>query len=942
MYYIGQWLYLKTLREECLVVSTATTWDRNQYEVFVPKTKSIRSVAEDELELLSESQNISLEPHRLAFICSAIKIKQLFTDFAEKKSIVSPARSEIIPLPHQIEALKKIMSSNPIRFLLADEVGLGKTIEAGLVIEEMKLRYQIKRILVVVPKGLALQWVSEMRTHFSEDFKLINGNDIESLDRLFVAEGGTWRQFNQVIITHDSIKPLTRRRGWSQEKVNAYNQQRLGNLLKAGWDLIIVDEAHRFGGTTEQVARYKLGKSLSENAPNLLLLSATPHQGKSDAFFRLMNILDERAFPDEQSITKESVAPFLVRTEKRKAINADGEKLFKDRVTTVVPVTWGDNHKDHQLLYELVSEYAQNGYNKALKANKPQVGLLMILLQRLVSSSTAAIRNTLGRRLCVLNDFEQSESQQNELFSVEELEEMSGEEQQDALVESGCDVLTEKKQVQDLLELAVKCENTVDDAKTIAFINLVSELMKEENDYNLKVIVFTEFVATQEMLVSKLDKRNFHVEKINGSMSADDRKDAMTRFEGESNFLISTDAGGEGLNLQFAHIVINYDLPWNPMKIEQRIGRVDRIGQSKTVRVFNMLLDSSVEFRIRQIIEDKLKVVAKELGIDKTKDVLESSNNGNTFEKAITDSIMNPKSAELFVNQAVSEIKAEAKAEKLMSDILSSASVTPSKESVKEVINNPLASTTERMVSQYILANGGYAEKKNDRWLFKTADGHIQKDIVFNPHSKGVYKSTRDADVSAILESVSEFHPGMRVPSVSIPGMPEGLAGLWGLYCLEIPNGLADIKKEFLQLDSISKYYFPVFLSTNGKIFRTTATRIWEITQKTEITVKEYVPLDDSERYYNQIEDVAIRIGKEYLSDYKIKQDMLISRERQRLINYDLYQENNLRKTGLENVRQFRQQKLSLYNETISAEINAYKDNKPELKCYSIMLLGES
>lgn len=192
MFEIGQWLYLISLKTDCRVVDKDSSWGKVQYEVVVPSDGSVRIVYEDDVSALSEVQDIKLEPHRISYICAATKINQLFTDFSEKKAIVAPARAGVIPLPHQIEALKKVMGSNPVRFLLADEVGLGKTIEAGLVMEEMKLRYQIKRILVLVPKSLALQWVSEMKIHFSEDFKLINGNDIEPLDRLFVAEGGAW------------------------------------------------------------------------------------------------------------------------------------------------------------------------------------------------------------------------------------------------------------------------------------------------------------------------------------------------------------------------------------------------------------------------------------------------------------------------------------------------------------------------------------------------------------------------------------------------------------------------------------------------------------------------------------------------------------------------------------------------------------------------------
>ena len=196
--------------------------------------------------------------------------------------LLAPLEAGVIPLPHQLYALTRAMSGDRIRYLLADEVGLGKTIEAGLIFRELKLRGLVKRVLVVAPKGLVPQWVQEMQTHFGEEFQLLTPGEF-SLWRNLTGSENVWRQFDQVVCPVDSIKPVERRRGWSREKLEAHNQERLGDLIDAGWDLIICDEAHRLGGSTEQVARYRLGKALAEAAPYLLLLSATPHQGKTDS-----------------------------------------------------------------------------------------------------------------------------------------------------------------------------------------------------------------------------------------------------------------------------------------------------------------------------------------------------------------------------------------------------------------------------------------------------------------------------------------------------------------------------------------------------------------------------------------------------------------------------------------------------------------------------------
>src|SRR6476659_10060521 len=236
------------------------------------------------------------------------------------------------------------MGEDQIRYLLADEVGLGKTIEAGLVFRELKLRGLVKRALVVAPKGLVPQWVEEMRTHFNEPFQLLTPGEF-SLWRNLTGSENVWRHFDQVVCPIDAIKPVEKRRGWSREKLEAHNQERLGDLIAAGWDLIICDEAHRLGGSTEQVARYRLGKALAEAAPYLLLLSATPHQGKTAGFQRIMALLDRDEFITSASIRREKVVPDATPTEKRRAINDKGDPLFMPRLTKLMPVRWEEKHK---------------------------------------------------------------------------------------------------------------------------------------------------------------------------------------------------------------------------------------------------------------------------------------------------------------------------------------------------------------------------------------------------------------------------------------------------------------------------------------------------------------------------------------------------------------------------------------------------------------------
>ncbi len=209
------------------------------------------------------------------------------TSATEGHVLLAPMESNVIPLPHQIHALSRAISGDRVRYLLADEVGLGKTIEAGLVMRELKLRGLVRRTLVVSPKGIATQWVAEMQTHFNEQFQLVLGDDIGTLQRLAPGadhRSSAWSMFDQVIVSLDSVKPMDKRRGWTAERVAEYNRSRFEDLITAGWDLVVVDEAHRLGGSTDQVARYKLGKGLAEAAPMYCSFRRRPTRGRPMLF----------------------------------------------------------------------------------------------------------------------------------------------------------------------------------------------------------------------------------------------------------------------------------------------------------------------------------------------------------------------------------------------------------------------------------------------------------------------------------------------------------------------------------------------------------------------------------------------------------------------------------------------------------------------------------
>lgn len=609
----GDFVFDTIKKENVQILEKIEAWGYVSYKVFNPSTGKVYKANEEQLS--SSGSSVQHDENYLRYVTLLSKIKN-----ETAGGFLSSLASGIIPLPHQLHVLNRAMENNNIRYILADEVGLGKTIEAGMIIRELKSRGLVSRILVVCPTGLVTQWASEMQEKFHEKFQVILPSDYDTIRRI-TDNDDVYGQFDQVISPMDSIKPIEKHAGWSDEKVEKYNQERIYSIINSGWDLIIIDEAHRVAGSSGEVARYKLGNLLSQASPYLLLLSATPHNGKTEPFLRLIRLLDADAFPNAKSIVREQVAPFLIRTEKREAIDNNGNLLFKNRITHLVSITWDQRNNLQQELYEMVSSYVAKTYNKALRNRKKNMCLifLLIIMQRMVTSSTAAIRQSLERRLNVLQE---QRTRVGNLIE-EDLDELNIEDGvEDALEAISLDMELEIEELKEIISLAKQAQFQNQDAKVEPLFNEIDTILSE--DRTQKVIIFTEFVATQEYLRNLLVNRGYSVTILNGGMSIEERNAAMQEFRNQTNIFISTDAGGEGLNLQFANIIINYDLPWNPMKIEQRCGRVDRIGQQRDVHIYNFIVADTVENRVREVLEEKLSIILKEMGVDKYSDVLDS------------------------------------------------------------------------------------------------------------------------------------------------------------------------------------------------------------------------------------------------------------------------------------------------------------------------------
>jgi superfamily II DNA or RNA helicase len=930
----NSWCYSPDHGQLCQVIEVQTLWGETICRVWLPGRDSVVRIPASRLKSIESAGTGS--PDDIAYVAAAARVADALT----QDVLLAPIESSVIPLPHQIRALSRAIANDRVRYLLADEVGLGKTIEAGLIMRELKLRGLVKRTLVITPKGLVSQWVSEMRTHFNEQFQLVLPEDIKTLSRISAVPGSefrvpdaedsqpatrnSWTLFSQVVVPMDSVKPLDKRRGWTAAQVGEHNRERFEDLISAGWDLVIVDEAHRLGGSTDQVARFKLGQGLSEAAPYLLLLSATPHQGKTDAFHRLVSLIDAKAFPNISSVTRERVQPYVIRTEKRRAIDADGKPLFKPRLTQLAPVSWGERHRNQQFLYEAVTEYVREGYNQAMREKRSYIGFLMILMQRLVVSSTSAIRTTLERRLEALT----APQEQLTLFPIisdEEWADLDGQEQIELLLRTRLKALkNERAEVKLLLDAAARCEQIGPDAKAEALLDWLYRLQSEEGDPELKALVFTEFVPTQDMLRRFLIERGFSVACLNGSMDMEERKRVQQAFAGDARILISTEAGGEGLNLQFCHVVINYDIPWNPMRLEQRIGRVDRIGQTHAVRAVNFVFEGSVEHRVREVLEQKLAVIFEEFGIDKTGDVLDSAQAGRIFDEIYIDAILNPEKVEDSVETVVASLQEQAREARTTAYVLGATEDLEPGEA-QRLLTHPLSHWIERMTVSYLKAHGGQAEKKNQRWKLTWPDGEVFENMVFTSKEAERFPVARhltleEPKIRGLAMRLPRIVPGQPVPIVSIPGLTKEVQGIWSLWRIAIAS-----------MEWNRRRIMPLFLADSGVIYMPTARHVWDQLLSSSTHVRSILDAAVSQAAFAKLQSAAEEHGKPIYEALIQEHQSRITREREKADYAFTARRKTIDRIGLPQVRNYRLNLLAQEEQSFKKQLDQKAHAYPEM-----------
>lgn len=860
-------------------------WGYTSYKVFNPATGRVYKATEEQLK--TEGNMNQYDENYLRYVILLSKIKN-----ETSGGFLSALASGVIPLPHQLHVLNRAMETNNVRYILADEVGLGKTIEAGMIIKELKSRGLVQRVLVVCPTGLVTQWASEMQEKFHEKFHVILPSDYDTIRRITDADD-VYGQYDQVISPMDSIKPIEKHAGWTEERVEKYNEERIYSIINSGWDLIIIDEAHRVAGSSGEVARYKLGYLLSQASPYLLLLSATPHNGKTEPFLRLVRLLDEEAFPNSKSIVKEQVAPYLIRTEKREAIDNNGNLLFKNRITHLVELQWDERHTYQRELYKLVSSYVSKTYDKAKRNRKKNMCLifLLIIMQRMVTSSTAAVRQSLERRLEALK------SQNTRLGSLTEddLAEMEIEDDvADAIEAISLNMAEEIEELEHIIAVAKQAEFQHPDVKVERLIDTIDEILSD--DRNQKIIIFTEFVATQKYLQKLLENRGFTVSVLNGSMSIDERNEALREFKTETNIFISTDAGGEGLNLQFSNIIINYDLPWNPMKIEQRCGRADRIGQQRDVHIYNFIVGDTVENRVREVLEEKLSVIFKELGVDKYSDVLDSEVAELDFTDVYMRSIGRPSTVERNMYPVEAEVKQQVANAQKYKDIIREEKDL--KQFVGTESNFDVDAALRQMLAYY------------ESW--KGRDLSIIERIGIN-----------DEEITQHLRAEIIQDKTSQLMSVSIKDFPNeaGYFMLWELSISEEESG---------------KRIIPIFVNDNLLLRPMAGKRLMDVflDGNSCLTIGSVPNITETE--YQELEKISMDFAYNTFIELKEKQIQL-NQERYNKYMYALkLREDAATHIGIDNIRRSRLAKLAREKETIEA---TYKKGSQVYPDFRMMIL---
>ena len=566
--------------------------------------------------------------------------------------------------PHQVSVVHRVITNYPHRFLLCDEVGLGKTIEAGMIVKELRARGAANRVLIIAPPNLLRQWQFELKSKFNESFSIINSETVKYLRSTQTSADNPFELFDSVLVSSSWITGST----WAKL------------AAETPWDMVIVDEAHharvrRSGNRRDETRLYKVVRELA--APEAfskraaLFLTATPMQLDSGELYSLVELLDPALFPTEEhfdihrsqvpglsrlvhelsehgypvpdgdpKLVIERVASWLDLTEVEaearlsagsESIGALCEELSARHLLSEILIRnrkkivggfmprhahrWEVELSGHErTALNAVEAYVREGYARAERNNDSAYGFVMVIFQKLMASSIRALRTSLDRRRgrLVQSSAAPTLSKKTKAMLEEFGERLDNDDYVAALLDEFAAADTEE--AAELARLVALLDAVPTDSKADTLITQLQEL--ERHDATAKVLLFTEFRETQEYLRERLEAIGWQVQLFHGQLKPEAKDASVDAFQASTrpSILLSTEAGGEGRNFQFCHLLVNYDLPWNPMRIEQRIGRVDRIGQEHPVEVFNFWVKGTVEERVLNVLERRINIFEETVG----------------------------------------------------------------------------------------------------------------------------------------------------------------------------------------------------------------------------------------------------------------------------------------------------------------------------------------
>jgi superfamily II DNA or RNA helicase len=535
--------------------------------------------------------------------------------------------ARVDPLPHQLEAVYDYFLTLPrIRFLLADDPGAGKTIMAGLLLKELKVRGLVQRTLIVTPANLTFQWQRELQDKFHERFEIVRGSVLR-------ANYGQnpWQEKNQIITSISWVSRI---------------EDAKDSLLRSSWDLIIVDEAHKMSAYSwdKKTLAYQLGEILSERTDHYLLMTATPHKGDPVNFCMFLSLLDKDVYGDVSSLDeaiKRSHAPFYLRRTKEALVTFPDpqtgvvKKLFTKRNVRTVPFQIDEDEAE---FYDALTRFVEDQSIKAQGDNSARgraLSFTMAMLQRRFASSLHAVHRSLERmrdkRQAILDDPEAYRRAQIEKRLPDDFDELTEEEQVQITdeLESVVASLDPAALREEILQLELLIRRALDLEKREIETKLVKlkEVLTQRgifDDPKMKLLLFTEHKDTLDYLVEKLAAWGLSTTQIHGSMNVGDRDTPGTRIYAERDFreraqvLVATEAAGEGINLQFCWFMINYDIPWNPVRLEQRMGRIHRYGQERDCLILNFVSTNTREGRVLDKLFERIQAIEADLDPEQT------------------------------------------------------------------------------------------------------------------------------------------------------------------------------------------------------------------------------------------------------------------------------------------------------------------------------------